>query len=86
MLHLKYYIESFYIDIILKQNKFVEHIHNTFTVPSEKVKIDSFASSIMKNIVVSPARSRFLVTSVYSIVFGLASSFCCLLKSIAIGL
>ena len=38
ILCLKCYIESFYIDIILEQNKIVEHIHNTFTVPCEKSK------------------------------------------------
>ena len=50
---LKCYIESFYIDIILKQNKIVKHavpksygdIHNTLTVPCEKSKIVFFTSS-----------------------------------------
>ena len=37
-LHLNYYNESFSIDILVEQNKIVEHIHNTFTVPFEKFK------------------------------------------------
>ena len=84
ILCLKYYIESFYIDIILEQNKIVEHIHNTFTVPCEKSKMVSFASSIMKNIVAPAAQSRFPVKLICCIAFGSASSACCLLKSIAI--
>ena len=36
----------------------VKHIHNAFTVPSEKIKLVSFAASIMKNVVVSPSCSR----------------------------
>ena len=43
----------------------------------------SFASSIMKNIVASAARSRFPVKLI-CFTFGSASSACCLLKSIAI--
>ena len=39
----------------------MEHIHNTLTVPSEKSKMVSFASSIMKNIVAPAARYRFPV-------------------------
>ena len=63
LLIIKRYIESFYIDIILEQNKVADHIHNNFTVPCEKSKIVSFASSIMKNIVVFafPSWTRFLV-------------------------
>ena len=45
------------MDIILKQDKIVEHavaksyenIHNTLAGPCEKSKIVSFASSILKN-------------------------------------
>ena len=44
----------------------------------------SFASSIMKTIVVFPATSRFPVRLICCIAFGSASSACCLLKSIAI--
>ena len=36
----------------------VKHIHNAFTVPSEKIKLVSFAASIMKNVVVFPSCSR----------------------------
>ena len=48
------YIEPFYIDFTSEQNKTVEHavaksyddIHDTFTVPCEKSKMVSFASSV----------------------------------------
>ena len=45
-----------------------------------------FASSIMKNIFEPSALSRFPVKLICCIDFGLTSSFCCLLKSIAINL
>ena len=91
MLRLKCYIESFYIDIILKQNKVVEHavaksydeIHNTLRVPCEKSKIVPFASSIMKNINLLLLTLRFPVKLISCIAFGSASS-ACLYKSIAI--
>ena len=35
-------------------------MYNTLTVPCEKSKVVPFASSIMKNIVVFPTRSKFL--------------------------
>ena len=47
VLDLNFYIESFLMDIILNQN----HTICNLTVPSEKSKIASFASSIMQNIV-----------------------------------
>ena len=62
----------------------MKHIDNTFTVPCEKSKMVSFASSIMKNIVAPAAQSRFPVKLICCIAFGSASSACCLLKSIAI--
>ena len=62
----------------------MEHIHNTFTVPCEKSKTVSFASSIMKNIVAPSARSRFPAKLICCIAFGSALSAYCLLKSIAI--
>ena len=37
----------------------IHHILNTLTVPCEKSKIVSSASSTMKNILVSPARLKF---------------------------
>ena len=43
----------------------------------------SFTSSIMKEIFVLPSRSRVLV-KLNCIAFGSTSSFCCLLKSLAI--
>ena len=80
------YIESFYIDIILEQNKIAEHIYSTLTVPFEKSKIVSFTSSIMKNIIVFAflSRAEFPVKLICCIAFGSASSTFCLLKSIAI--
>ena len=62
----------------------MEHIRNTFTVPYEKFKMVSFASSIMKNILAPAARSRFPVKLVCCIEFGSASGACCLFKSIVI--
>ena len=38
----------------------MQHNYNTFTVPCEKSEAVSIASSIMKNIVVFPARSKFV--------------------------
>ena len=46
----------------------------------------SFASSIMKDICVLPSWSRFPVKLTCCIIFGSASGFSCLLKSIAISL
>ena len=54
----------------------------TETIFCEKNKNISFASSIMKNIDVS--FSIFPVKLICCIAFGSASSFCCLLESIAI--
>ena len=64
----------------------VKEIHNTFTVSCEISKLVSFASLIMKNAVIFPTgfRAGFPINSICGIVFGSASSFCCLLKSIAI--
>ena len=64
MLHLKCHIELFYINIILNQNKY------TLTDLCEKFKIVSFASLIMKNIAVFPARSKFPVKLICCIDFG----------------
>ena len=50
----------------------------------EKSKTVSFASSIIKYILVCPDRSGFLVKLIYCIAVGSASSTCRLLKSIAI--
>ena len=78
VLHLKCYMESFYI--ILKQKK----IHHTFPVPCKKPNIIYFASSIMKSIVVFSACFKFPINLICCIAFESASSTCCLLKSIAI--
>ena len=43
----------------------------------------SFASSIMKNMIVSSARSRFPIKLICCIAFGSTSNACCLLESIA---
>ena len=58
-------------------------MYNTLAVPCEK-KIDSFTSSVIENIVVFPAQSRFPAKLICSIAFGSATSACCLLKLIAI--
>ena len=69
ILCLKWYVESFYIDIILKENKIVKHLYNTLTVPCEKSEMVSFASSIMENIVASSSRFRFQVKLICCIAF-----------------
>ena len=56
---------------------------STFTVLFEKPKTVSFAFSIMKNIAETSALSRFPIELCF-IALGSASSFCYLLKSIAI--
>ena len=64
--------------------KLSNNIYNTSAVPCEKSKMVSYGSSIIKNIVVPSARSRFPVKSIYCMAFVSASSACCLLKSVAI--
>ena len=49
--------------------------HHTFTASFEKSKTVYFASSIMKNICVLRARSRFPVKLICCIAFGSASKF-----------
>ena len=64
-------------------------MRNTLTVTHEKSKTVSFASSVMKSIVVLSfifrswlsLRFRFPVRLICCIAFGSASSACCLLKS-----
>ena len=48
----------------------MEHIHKTLRFLCERSEIVSFASSIMKNIVASAARSRFPVKLICCIDFG----------------
>ena len=55
-------------------------------VPCEKSNIVSLISSSIKSIVVSPARSKFLVKLICCITFRYASITCYLLKSVAINL
>ena len=76
VLSLKCYTESFYIK---EKNKI--RIFLKFLVKNLKV---SFASSLMKNIVVfvSPSLSKFSVKQICCITFGSASNACCLLISI----
>ena len=78
-LHLTCCIKRVNIILKPKQN------HNTLIVYFEKSKTVSVASLIMKYI---PALSALfsVPVKVSYIAFGLASSFCCLLKSIAISL
>ena len=58
------------------------HLQNFYTVPYEKSKTVFFASSIMKNIVVFPALSKFAVKLICWMALGSASNACSLLKSI----
>ena len=81
MLHLKCYIESFYININWNKIKL-----QYFTVACEKSKAVCFATSIVKNIAAPTARAKFPAKLICCITFGSASSACCLLKSIAIEL
>ena len=67
---------------VLKQKK--KKNYNTFTVPCEKCKTVSFASSLMKNIAEPSTISRFRVKLICCIAFGSEISFRCLLKSVAI--
>ena len=62
----------------------MEHIHSTFTVPFEKPKMVSFASSIMNNIIAPSTRSRFPVKLICCMAVGTASGARYLLKSITI--
>ena len=65
--------------ILYKKKKY-----NALTVPCQKSKIVSFAASVMKKIVALSftftPRFRFQVKLICCIVFGSASSACCLLK------
>ena len=67
----KCYIELFCADIILRGNNIT-----ILKVPCEKSKMTCFISSIMKNIVVFPSRSRFPVKSSCFILSKSASSAC----------
>ena len=64
----------------------IQHIYNTFTVPCEKPEAVSIASSVMKNIVLFPARSKFVAKLTCWIALGPAPRACNLLKSVAITL
>ena len=57
--------------------------HKTFTVPCEKSNTVSFASSVIKHIVVFPTLSKFDAKLICYFALGPASRACCLLKSIA---
>ena len=83
-LHLNYFTEWFYFDIILNQINIVQLIWGTITVPCKKSTIVSFASSKMKNVVVFLARLKFTVKLICWIALVSASRTCCLLKSVAI--
>ena len=78
MFKVLYWVILFWYKISLNK------IYNTFTVPCEKSKMVSFASSIMNNIVVFLSRSRFAVKLIFFIAVGSASSACCLLRSTAV--
>ena len=59
-------------------------LRNRFAVPCKILETVSFASLIMKNIVAPAPQPIFTVKLICCITFGLASSACCLLKSIDI--
>ena len=90
--HLRFYIDWFCIDIILKQNKIVENAvakcydnnHNTLTVRCGESKMVFLDSSTMKSIALFHSRSGFTVKLICGIAFGSGSIACYLLKSIAI--
>ena len=69
---------------LAKRSKTYNNIHTTLTVSYGKSEVVSFASPVMKNIVVFSFQSRFLVKLICRIAFGSASSACCLLESTAI--
>ena len=58
--------------------------HNTFTVPREKFKMVSCASTIKKIILAHFARAKFPVKLIFYIAFGTALSTCRVFKSIPI--
>ena len=64
--------------------KFYDDIHNTLKVPCQKFTMISFASSIMKNIVVCPVLSGFAAKLIGSIALGSASIACYLLNSMGL--
>ena len=64
--------------------KSYDDIYNTLKVPCQKSKMISFASSIIKNIVVCPVLSGFAVKLICSIALGSASSACYLLNSMGL--
>ena len=57
-------------DILAMRAKSYNDIHNIFTVPCKKSEMSFFASSVMKNVVGTPARSRFQVKLICFIAFG----------------
>ena len=62
------------------EKKIMEHIHDNLTVPSKKSKMVYLASSVIKNIAVLLAWSRFQVKLISCFGFGSESSAGCLLK------
>ena len=74
----------YYIKALLLIFFILKKTCNTLIIPCQKSKIVSFTSSIMKNIVLFPAWSKFPVKAICCIAFGSASSACYLLKPIAI--
>ena len=75
----------YWVIIYIREIKIIiKYIYNTFTVPCEKSKTFSFASSRTKKIIVLFARSKFAVELICWIALGSTSNACCLLKYIAI--
>ena len=80
-LHLNYCIGSFYI---CKKELIFKYVYKAFTVPCEKSKTVSFASSRMKKILLLFGRSKFAVKLICWIALGSTSNAYCLVKSIGI--
>ena len=72
------------MSIYTNKNKAFNCTYKTFTVPCEESKTVSFASSMIKYIVVSIAPSKFVVKIICWIYLGSASRTSCLIKSVTI--
>ena len=79
-LHLNFCIVSIYTN----KNQAFNCTYKTFKVPCEKPKTVSFASSMIKYIVVPISPSKFVVKIICWIYLGSASRTCCLIKSVTI--
>ena len=79
--------ETVLSNILATWVKSYDHIYTTLKAPSEKCKMVSFASLIMRSFVAPAApAATFPVKFICSIAFGRASKTFCLLNSIAMTL